>query len=100
MRDIKPKSSKEMFGGPMTSNEKMYPGISLGLDVLPEAKKWDVGQEYIVTLKLRQTGMHQSRHGRGSAEFDIIGVEVGKKEAKQVDGVKVRTAGRERYPRK
>lgn len=57
-----------------------YPTLYIGIEHLPEAKDWKVGKTYKVTFHLKQTGISQ-RKGRdgkeyGSADFDIIGIEV------------------------
>lgn len=77
MRTIKGKkwNETEMIGKP---SDKHWPNVSIGLDVLPEAKEWKIGKTYTVTLKIRQTGMHMSKGGsgeHGSAQFDIVGID-------------------------
>lgn len=68
----------------------IYPSFYISIEHLPEAKDWEIGKTYDVTLRVRQTGLNIHRHeGRkedyGSADFEIIGIkphgEV-KKEAK------------------
>ena len=53
-----------------------YPSVSLPLKAVPEARKWDIGRTYEVTLRVTMTGMHQSRHSDGNASFDIKAVGV------------------------
>ncbi len=90
-----------MIGMPKMA-DKMYPMTSFDFTTLPEAKDWKVGQTYTVTLKLKQTGINVYKDGKGSAQFDIIGVEVGKdkKEPKKINGKQVLAAGRGRYSAK
>lgn len=78
MREIKGESYGKSEMAMPSKSDKFWPHVSIPMKVLPEAKDWKVGQEYVVTLKLRQTGMHMSKgsHGdHGSAEFDIIGID-------------------------
>jgi len=75
MRKIIPKTNKEM-DVPVSSNEerKYYPQFRIELVHLPEAKKWDIGTEYTMTLKVKMTGISISRF-QNNAEFDIIGID-------------------------
>ena len=75
IRKIKPKTDSPMMDGPAkVSERKIFPHLRMQLDHLPEAKKWDIGKEYTVTLKLKMTGMSISRF-QNDAEFDIIGID-------------------------
>lgn len=58
----------------------VYPHFFIDIQHLPEAKDWEIGKTYDVTLRVRQTGLHVSRHeGRkedtGEATFAIVGVQ-------------------------
>lgn len=79
MRDIKPKVDEMMIGchdGPNKKEErKTYPHIRMEHQFFPETKKWEVGKEYTVTLKLKMTGISISRY-QNDSEFDITGIEV------------------------
>ena len=78
MRKINPKKDKEMWDSPRASMEKpQYPRFRIELTHLPEAKKWDIGKEYEVSLKLKMTGISISRY-QNNAEFDIVEIGVGK----------------------
>ena len=77
MRKVEGKkwSDSGMVGKP---SDKHWPNVSIGLDVLPEAKDWKIGKTYEVRLRIRQTGMHMSKGGHGengSAQFDIVGID-------------------------
>ncbi len=54
--------------------KKIYPRLRLEHSFFPEIKKWEVGKEYTVTLKLRMTGISISRF-QNDSEFDIIGID-------------------------
>lgn len=54
--------------------KKIYPTIRLAHEFFPETKKWEVGKEYEVTLKLKMTGLSIARW-QNDSEFDIIGFE-------------------------
>lgn len=95
MREVKPKvinryevPSKAEASKP----QKKYPNISIDLNTLPEAKKWEVENEYVVTLKLRMTGIRMSKSKdsydmeyNNNASFDIIGVDVKETNDKKTD---------------
>lgn len=82
MRTIKPKTHEMMMEGPAkTDTKKFYPRFRIELVHLPEAKKWDIGKEYSVALKLKMTGISISRF-QNDAEFDIIGIDPDFKESK------------------
>lgn len=85
MRKIKPKQDDYMLGGskPMRPEKSppRYPTMRLDLDTIPEAKKWDIskagsedGPEYIIELKVKMTGISQSRYDN-SAEFELREIE-------------------------
>lgn len=79
MRDIKPREEKYLCcEGPSMGKKdevkKFYPHLRLEHDFFPETKKWEVGKEYEVTLKLKMTGISISRF-QNDSDFDIIGVE-------------------------
>lgn len=63
-----------------------YPYFDSELKHLPEAKKWKVGEKYYVLLevKMKRLSVTKSEDGeeRGSAGFDITGIEVQKKPKK------------------
>lgn len=76
---IKPMPYPRGFAeGPMTA-EPYNQRITLSEDQLPDIKGWETGEEYILVLKVRQTGNNlQSRSGENpddpkhlSADFDI-----------------------------
>ena len=74
MRKIVPKTHEGLSATSPSGKEKPhFPTFRIELIHLPEAKKWDVGSEYMVTLKLKQTDISISRF-QNDAEFDIIGI--------------------------
>lgn len=55
---------------------EMKPLLHLSDEDLPEISKWKVGQTYAVTMKIRQTGMHENYDKSGkNADFEIESVE-------------------------
>lgn len=75
LRKIKPKKEKLMTDGPAEVSDKgIFPRFRIELVHLPEAKKWDIGKEYTVTLKLKMTGISISRF-QNDAEFDIVAID-------------------------
>lgn len=75
-RKIEPKTEKSMMEGPSTkaSERKIYPHLRMELVHLPEGRKWDIGKEYTITLKLKMTGISVSRF-QNDVEFDIVGID-------------------------
>lgn len=79
MKKIKPmKMGGEMAMSPYSPRE-VYPHFSIDLKNLPEAKDWEVGDTYYITLELRQSdmSMHKGEGAEnGHVGFDITGIEV------------------------
>lgn len=76
MRKITPEKNKNHET--MAMPREMYPYFSISLKHLPEAKSWKVGKTYLLTLKLKQTGLSIRDNGEkenGDVTFDIVGVE-------------------------
>lgn len=76
---VKPEKMGGMeIGSP--SSEGYRPSISIPLSALPEAKDWDVSEQYEVALQLKMTGIHMSkgRNGKeeGGASFEITGIAI------------------------
>lgn len=81
MRIIKPKKIENNGPISLESPREVYPHFSIPIEHLPEAKKWDIGKTYYVTLELRQSdmSMHKSKRAEfGHVGFDITGIEVTK----------------------
>ena len=55
--------------------KKIYPHLRLEHHFFPEVKKWEVENEYMITLKLKMTGLSISRF-QNDSEFDIIGIDI------------------------
>ncbi len=74
---------------------KHYPEFHIDLKHLPEAKEWEVGEEYVIALKVKMGSMNirneEEGRGTGSAGFDIIGIKVGENPGPS-DGKKKRVA--------
>jgi len=72
MRKIKPKTEKYMTDkvGPAKETKPIYPTMRIDLEHLPEAKKWGLGKEYGLELKVKLVGLSQSRFDN-SAEFEM-----------------------------
>ena len=70
MRNIEPKVDEMMVGGLLGMKkgepQKTYPNLRLEHQFFPEAKKWEVGKEYTVTFKLKQTGISISKYQNDS----------------------------------
>lgn len=84
MRKVKPyKWHSEMK---KSEDEGVLPNISLPLSAIPEAKKWEVGKTYLVTLQVEMTRLSIGGGGMdmgpsssdGSVGFEVYGVEAGK----------------------
>ncbi|KKU88270.1 MAG: hypothetical protein UY18_C0017G0004 [Microgenomates group bacterium GW2011_GWF2_47_9] len=60
--------------------KKMYPMIRLPLDHFPEVKKWEVGEDYVITLHLKQTSMNIGKepYMNNEAGFEIHGYDLPK----------------------
>ncbi len=79
MREIK---GKKMGGEmPMTKSESsmlMFPHFSINTEILPEAKDWEVGKTYDITLRVKQMSISMHEHAgdkeKGDAGFDIVGI--------------------------
>ncbi len=86
MRDVEPKEDENMIGGALgvkkTESQKTYPSIRLEHQYFPEIKKWKVGEEYTVTLKLKQTGISISKY-QNDSNFEIHGFEVESSDGKK-----------------
>ena len=73
MRYIKPTTwQEEMKSG---DEEPRYPMVDFKTKDLPEAKDWEVGKEYEITLKVRMRSITDSIKDDDRACFDILGVE-------------------------
>jgi len=78
MRKVEPKTDD--YDRPMSSKEKkvkVYPQLRLDHESFPETKKWEVGKEYTIKLKLKMTGLSISRF-QNDSEFYITGFEINK----------------------
>lgn len=78
MRKIKPRKQSDVKAE-MPVMDK-YPNFGMGLEHLPEAKKWEVGKMYRISLDLKMTGLTvEETTGKkdwSHAQFDILGLEV------------------------
>ena len=81
MRKIEPEVQEYMNSGPTVGTakkskepKKFYPTLRLEHKFFPEAKKWEVGKMYKVTLELKQTGLSISKF-QNDSEFEIQGFE-------------------------
>lgn len=82
-------SWKEEEGvGEKIDEVKHYPELHLSLKHLPEAKNWEIGKKYKVTLELQMASKNQRNEkkgqGMGHVGFDITGIDVsGSKSGKE-----------------
>lgn len=80
MRKIEPKVDEYMIDGPVgiakskKEPTKVYPRLRLEHQFFPETKKWEVGKEYVVEMKVKMTGLSISKF-QNDSEFDIVGFE-------------------------
>lgn len=72
---IKNKDKKEEAVESAFSHSDRFPRFRIDSKHLPEAKKWEVGKEYTVTLKLKMTGISISKF-QNDSEYDVIGIDV------------------------
>lgn len=54
------------------SIEQIMPRLSLDEKMLPAMKDWKVGEEYEITLKVKQIGAHINTDGKHDANFEIL----------------------------
>jgi len=78
MRKIKPEEANKT-DSPVSvtsenKNKKIYPMFSINHKFFPESKKWEVGKDYVVTLKMTMVGNSISRFNNES-EFEIKGID-------------------------
>ena len=59
-----------------TEAKPIHPSFRIELIHLPEAKKWEIGKEYKIALKLKMTGISISRY-QNDAEFEIHAIGIG-----------------------
>ena len=83
MKEIKGRKMGEAME--VNSKDRYFPTLHMELSDIPEAKAWEVGEEYTVTLKLRMTSVHQDERGPkdGSVGFDVIGIDAGESEGEE-----------------
>lgn len=73
LRKVKPTDYSERYGLEKPDT-KSYPTINLSLKDFPTAKDWDVGEEYVITMKVRQSAISQNKGGKGNVTFEILGI--------------------------
>ncbi len=74
MRKIEPKVDEMIpveSSGKKKEPIKTYPRLRMEHQFFPETKKWEVGKEYDICLKLKMTGLSISKF-QNDSEFDII----------------------------
>lgn len=93
MRKVEPKEMENMVSecSPSglkaknkTENTKVYPHIRLEHEFFPECKKFEVGKEYIIEMKVKMTGISISRF-QNDSDFDILEFESGKADEEKVE---------------
>lgn len=78
MRKIKPEKIKGELSIP---DRESYPHFGIDLKHLPEAKNWEIGKNYLVTIGVRMTGISiNERRGKedGHIDFEIREIEAAK----------------------
>jgi len=81
MRKIKPEIYDDCVPSMKRSltKEEHYPHFNISIDHLPEAKKWEIGNTYYVTLELKQTSIEINKNEdkeSGYVGFDITAIDV------------------------
>lgn len=98
MRKVAARSAEEMYGDMPMSATKILPGVNFDAETLPEAKNWEVGKTYKVTLniKMRGSSERKSADGKehGNFDFDVVGIEAGR-EVKAKEKVARYSGGRD-----
>jgi len=88
MHKIEPKTDDMMVGSSVGMKKgepvKTFPRITMSHDFFPETKKWEVGKEYEVCLKLKMTGISISKY-QNNSDFDIIGCDMEMKKEKMMN---------------
>ena len=91
MRKIEPKVESYNEGPSMMKSTKeetkTYPHLRLQHEFFPETKKWEVGKEYTVKVKVKMTGLSISKFENDS-EFDIVGFDSGSESEEKEKPVK------------
>lgn len=67
-------SSDDISGKPKV--KEIFPSIHLSEKNIPEIKDWQVGIDYVVTFRLRQTEKIQRKDEPARADFDITEYEL------------------------
>lgn len=79
MRKIEPEvyddDGMDSLIGNKRKKRDVYPEFRVDNKFLPEAKKWEVGKEYTVKLKLKMIGKSISKF-QNNTEYEIRGVEI------------------------
>jgi len=71
MRKITPKVPEEVKSTEIGGMKPYFPSFGLGLEHIPEAKRWKLGETYNIEMKVKLTGLSQSRY-QNSADFEIV----------------------------
>lgn len=59
-------------------SKEIYPRFSVELEHLPEARDWEIGEKYYISLELEMTGLSIGED-YSSASFEIKGIRVDSK---------------------
>ncbi len=51
-----------------------FPSLNLPISAIPESKKWKIGGEYTLTVKVKHRSYSEDKQG-GQVGFDVMGVE-------------------------
>lgn len=89
MRDASSEESYPTVSGGVKS-QKYYPTISFDVKQLPEISMWQVGGEYMLVLKVKQTSYNQSKYMGKTEEratFEVREVGSMHNEAKMTDSM-------------
>jgi len=61
--------------GTLSTNKKRYPYISINSQSLPEIKKWEVGKDYYITLKVKQESFTEDMD-RATSSLKVMSIKV------------------------
>jgi len=79
LKKVKP----EKNGMPEVKSKEYFPSVHFDSKTLPEIKDWEVGEEYVVVMKLKQTSYSEHENDKentADASFDIVEIGVLDKE--------------------
>jgi len=74
-----PQLEKEAIGNAI-KNTRMYEILTFNEGIIPELDKWDVGQDYVLTIKARLKRHVKDDKKKVFADFEVLAVKAGEQE--------------------